>query len=71
MGHHAEAAKTLRSLEKLQQQQGIGTGPTARRLQEEADSMQAAHPMNAYLALGLSRDCSLAEVSLFLSSDVP
>ena len=70
MGHHAEAAKTLRSLEKLQQQHGIDTSPTAHRLQE-ADSMQATHPMNAYLALGLSRDCSLAEESLVLSSDVP
>ena len=59
----------LRSLEKLQQQQGIDTSPTAHRLQE-ADSMQATHPTNAYLATGLSRD-SLAEVSLVLSSDVP
>lgn len=70
MGHHAEAANTLRSLEKLQQQQGIDTRSTAHRLQE-ADSMQAAHPVNAYLTLGLSRDCSLAEVRLVLSSDVP
>ena len=34
MGHHAEAAKTLRSLGTLQQQHGIDTSPTAHRLQE-------------------------------------
>jgi len=66
MGHHAEAGKTLRSLQQLQRQQGVDSNQTAACIQE-ADYKLASQRMNSYLALGLHQSCTNSEVSLIFA----
>ena len=69
MGHHQEAANTLRSLKQLQEQQGTDSRHTMVRI-VEAESKLAAQPMNVYLVLGLQPNCSPADVSVVSCFDI-